>query len=56
MPGVTLRRGAMVGACSFVKQDIPEGEIWAGCPAKKIGERNMIELEKNIKMFKEKVN
>lgn len=47
LPGVTLGYGAVVGACSLVTKDIPSGEIWAGCPAKKIGERNLKEIRKN---------
>lgn len=39
MPGVTIDTGAVVGANSVVTKSIPEYEIWAGSPAKKIGER-----------------
>ena len=31
--------GAVVGACSCVTKDVPDYEVWAGNPAKKIGER-----------------
>ena len=31
--------GAVVGACSCVTKDVPDFEVWAGNPAKKIGER-----------------
>jgi acetyltransferase-like isoleucine patch superfamily enzyme len=37
--GVHIGTGAVVGANSVVTHDIPEYEIWAGAPAKKIGER-----------------
>lgn len=39
MPGVAIATGAVVGANSVVTQSIPKYEIWAGCPARKIGER-----------------
>lgn len=34
MPGVTIGEGAVVGANSFVKKDIPDWTIYAGFPAK----------------------
>lgn len=37
--GVTIHNGAVVGMGSVVTKDIPAYEIWAGNPAKKIGER-----------------
>lgn len=37
--GVTIENGAVIGAGSIVTKNIPEYEIWAGTPAKKIGER-----------------
>ena len=40
LPGVTIGKGSAVGAFSFVKEDIPEWEIHAGVPAKKIGFRS----------------
>jgi len=39
MPGLTIGDGAIVGAGAVVTHDIPPYEIWAGVPAKKIGER-----------------
>lgn len=39
LPGVTIGRGVVVGAGSVVTKSIPEYEIWAGIPARKIGER-----------------
>lgn len=36
MPGVTIGRGAQIGACSVVTKDIPPYAIAAGCPAKVI--------------------
>lgn len=38
--GVTIGNGAVIGAGSVVTKNIPEYEIWAGNPAKKIGERS----------------
>jgi acetyltransferase-like isoleucine patch superfamily enzyme len=38
-PGVTIARGAVVGANAVVTKDVPEYEIWAGVPARRIGER-----------------
>lgn len=39
LPGVRIGEGAIVGALSLVLRDtvIPKNEIWAGCPAVKIG-------------------
>ncbi|MCF6289779.1 MAG: acyltransferase [Desulfobacterales bacterium] len=39
MPGVTLGTGAVAGANSVVLESVPAYEIWAGSPARKIGER-----------------
>ena len=38
-PGVAVGEGAVVGANSVVTAPIPCYEIWAGCPARKVGER-----------------
>lgn len=40
LKGVTVGKGSIIGAGSLVNKPIPEYEIWAGCPARKIGERN----------------
>lgn len=37
--GVIIGTGAIIGAGSVVTKDVPAYEIWAGNPAKKIGER-----------------
>ncbi len=37
--GVTLHEGAIAAAGSVVTHDIPPYEIWAGVPARKMGER-----------------
>jgi maltose O-acetyltransferase len=39
LPNVTIGRGAVVAAGAVVTKDIPDGEIWGGVPAKKIGDR-----------------
>jgi len=39
LPGVTLGEGAVVGAGSVITQSIGAYEIWAGNPARRIGER-----------------
>jgi len=37
MPTVTIGNNAIVGAHSLVTKDVPDGEIFVGVPAKKIG-------------------
>lgn len=39
LAGVTIGGGAVIGANSVVNKPVPSNEIWAGCPAAKIGER-----------------
>lgn len=39
MPGVTIGEGAVLGASAVATRDIPPWEIWAGVPARKIGQR-----------------
>jgi acetyltransferase-like isoleucine patch superfamily enzyme len=38
--GVTIGRGAVVGACSLVKDDVAEMTVVAGVPAKVRGKRD----------------
>lgn len=38
LKGVTIGKGAVIGAGSIVTKNVPDFEIWAGNPAKKIGE------------------
>jgi acetyltransferase-like isoleucine patch superfamily enzyme len=40
LKGVTIGRGAIVGAAAVVTRDIGPYEIWAGVPARKIAERS----------------
>lgn len=44
MPNCRLGFGARLGANSFLKTNIPAGEIWAGTPARKIGEVDLVRL------------
>lgn len=39
LPGVTIGEGAMVGANSLVRKDVPAWEMWFGVPAKRISPR-----------------
>ncbi len=41
LPGVTIGRGAVVAAGAIVTKDIPDSEVWAGIPAKKISDRKL---------------
>lgn len=38
LPGVTIGEGACVAAGAVVTMDVPAREIWAGVPARKIGD------------------
>jgi acetyltransferase-like isoleucine patch superfamily enzyme len=40
MPGVTIGENSVVGACSFVNQDIPDNSVAVGVPAKVIKQTN----------------
>ncbi|PAY18785.1 putative colanic acid biosynthesis acetyltransferase [Rhodopirellula sp. SM50] len=40
-PGVTVREGAVVGACGVVTKDVPEWTIVAGNPAREIRKREI---------------
>lgn len=44
MKGVVIGRGVVIGACSVVTRDIPDGEMWAGNPARAINQRDMREI------------
>jgi acetyltransferase-like isoleucine patch superfamily enzyme len=45
LPGVTLGEGVAVGALSLIKQDCEPFGVYAGVPARKIGERKRRILE-----------
>ena len=52
--GVTIGDGVVIGAGSIVTHDVPPYEIWAGVPAKKIGQRfsnEIIEELLNLKWW-----
>ena len=40
MPGLAIGENSVIGACSFVNQDIPDNVIAAGVPAKVISKIN----------------
>ena len=50
LPGVVFGEGAVTGAMSLVKENIPGWKIYAGIPAKKIKDRkkNILNLYKKI--------
>jgi acetyltransferase-like isoleucine patch superfamily enzyme len=35
MPGCSISNGSIIGACSQVRKDVGEGEVWYGNPAKR---------------------
>lgn len=39
LKGLTIEDGAIIGAGSVVTKRVPSNEIWAGVPARKIGQR-----------------
>lgn len=43
-PGVTIGNGAVIGAGAVVTKDVPAGEVWGGCPARKLRDRPRGEL------------
>ena len=45
--GVTIGNHVIIGAGSVVTHNIPEWEIWAGIPAKRIGDRRNCVVAKN---------
>jgi len=53
--GMRIGRGAIIGALAVVTRDVGPYEIWAGVPAKKIGERlaNPADREKHDAMLRQ---
>ena len=51
LPGVTVEEGAAVGALSLVREDCRAFTVYAGTPARVVGERrrDLIELEKKFR-------
>jgi len=51
LPGVVLEEGVAVGALSLVRDSCPAFGIYAGMPAKRIGERSrqLLELERQLR-------
>ena len=49
LKGVTIGKRAVIGAGSVVTKSVPDGEIWAGNPAKLI--RKLDEVRRNEKTF-----
>ena len=45
MPGVTIGEGAVIGAHSLVKQDVPAGEMWFGIPARAREMRHFVRFQ-----------
>jgi carbonic anhydrase/acetyltransferase-like protein (isoleucine patch superfamily) len=56
MPNVVMEFGAVVGASSYVpfSSVLEEWGVYAGCPVKKIGTRNKINVMKQAKMLEER--
>lgn len=53
MPGVTICRGASVGALSFVNKRVPDFVIVSGSPLRKVGVRNRERLENLEKQYEQ---
>jgi len=48
LPGVSIGDGAVVGACSVVTKNVPEGAIVAGNPAKIVATRDQNQLNQML--------
>lgn len=53
LPNVTLAEGAAVGALSLVKADVPEWELYAGVPARRLRDRRKDETLALESLFEE---
>lgn len=47
LPGVRVGVNSVVGAGSIVTRDVPDGEIWAGNPCRRIKKRTTEDVKKN---------
>jgi acetyltransferase-like isoleucine patch superfamily enzyme len=45
LPGIRIGERCLIGAGAVVTKDVPDGEIWAGNPARKIGVRTIAERD-----------
>ena len=45
LPGVTLGRGAAVGALTVVRRSVPAGRVASGNPQRDVGARNLTKLD-----------
>ena len=52
LQGCRIGRGAVLGAGSVLTKSIPAFEVWAGNPARKIGERKNRDLRYNCRYFR----
>ena len=55
LPGVRIEAGVAIGALSLVAEDCHEFGIYAGIPAKKIGDRkrDLFELERRMRLMQQ---
>lgn len=56
LPGVTMHEGAAIGALSLVKRDCQPFVVYAGVPAKRIGERQRTLLDLASKLSDAEAN
>jgi acetyltransferase-like isoleucine patch superfamily enzyme len=48
MPGVTIGRGAVVGACSFVDRDVPAGGLMINRPRTEVLKKYTIDTQQQV--------
>ena len=48
LPGVTIGRGAIIGAGAVVTKNVPNFEVWGGVPAKKITDRKLTDPQYHL--------
>ena len=54
-PGVTIGEGAAVGACAVVRRDLAPWGVYAGDPARKLGERDRIAILEKRRLLLERM-